>query len=110
MKFRQYLTEASGKVWLLALDVEQNGSIDLQVSVYSTEAKMVEDMLMNHMEPEIQDIHQELMEENPKKAEAFDTAVKNCKTWAGVQRLINKHSELGIYDSVFMVSQTKIDA
>jgi len=97
MKFSQYLTEASGSVWVLFTDTQSGGAnVDVidNIEIFSVEEKLVSRVL-------------ELM---PEADDLFGSyGVDQIKTVKAVEKLIKDHEELDIYHQVFMYKKIKID-
>ena len=98
MKFSQYLTEASGSVWVLFTDT-QSGEADADdvidnIEIFSVEEKLVSRML--ELMPEADDL-------------LGSYGLDQIKTVKAVEKLMKAHEELDIYHQVFMYKKVKID-
>jgi len=108
MKFSQYLTEASGSVWVLGVDDGSDPSFTDTVEnvlVFSSETKLV-DHLKDVMKDELTDY---FVDKVDGKRALVATEIKNIKSLEDIQDLIDSDDLFKDYQEAFLWFQTKID-
>jgi hypothetical protein len=102
MTFKQYLTEATGTVFIFIIDAEGHFTTDdiKDIEIYSSEAKLV-DRMRELMYPDLEGL---FSKEALKKIDAY-------KKLDQIEKLIKDNKDgLGIWEDSFCYVSKKIDA